>query len=86
MCLKIIKRIVLVLTCPPIDNPVRPRGPNPCCSHQLRITIDSKIKQPPMIKISVTLCKLERLSFKPIQIRSFSYRTIDKDSNVIFFY
>lgn len=57
------KNIILPkkLTCPPIDNPVRPNGPNPCCSHQFNKTIDSIIRQPPIIKMSHTLFKLERL-------------------------
>ena len=44
-----------------MESPVNPSGRYPCRSHQFNKTIDSNIKHPPMIKISETLCKLERL-------------------------
>lgn len=55
------KMFNLTLTCPPIDRPVTPKGPSPFLSHQCNKTNVSNIKQPPMTKMSDTLCNAERL-------------------------
>ena len=48
-------------TCPPIEMPVRPRGPNPWLWHQCRRAMDSRIRAPPITNRSLTLWRLERL-------------------------
>lgn len=49
------------LTCPPMEMPVKPRGPNPWRWHQCRRARDSRIRAPPITKRSLTLWRLDRL-------------------------
>ena len=44
-----------------MEIPVVPNGPRPFRSHQWKSTRDSRIRQPPMTKMSDTLCRQERL-------------------------
>ena len=49
------------LTCPPMEIPVMPRGPNPTRSHQFSKTIDSSTSEPPITNRSLTFCRLDLL-------------------------
>lgn len=46
--------------------PVTPNGPSPFRLHQLNRTKDSKMRQPPMTKISDTLCNEDHLKILEI--------------------
>lgn len=50
----------LKLTCPPIESPVTPNGPYPKRSHQCNRAMHSRIKHPPITKMSETWNKHER--------------------------